>query len=107
MDKISPSNPFTVRFVAKRGATFLSGFSLFNRSLEKTISPTVTFYDCDYYQEAEVTYDTIKEGEEYNYTITDIDGDEVYKGSFKVTALTGESDGKYKQHSNATEYITR
>ena len=112
MNKVATGASFTVKFIPKGEFSVLDSFVIRNKNknTETTLvkDTTVTYYDHDYYVEADVTY-TVAEGEFFQFKVYNDLSELVYIGSIFCTDQTDYSiqNGEHTQHTTTNEYITR
>lgn len=78
-----------------------------NVSTTLVLEDTITYFDKEYYVEADITL-TVAEGDFLKYTIYDDQSNVSYVGSVFVTSQTDYSinDGEYTENETENEYIT-
>lgn len=112
MNKVATGSSFTIKFIPKGEFDDLDSFVITNKNknTETTLvkDTTVTYFDGDYYVEADVTY-TVAEGENFQYKVYNDQSELVYIGSIFATDQADYSiqNGQYTEHTTSNEYITR
>lgn len=112
MNVVSPGASFTVKFIGRDGVEDLGNGTLLNKntnvSTTLTLDSNLTYYDSDYYLEADIS-ETVAEGEFFTVTLTNSQGEVTYIGDVFCTAQSDYSinDGQYTSNSTTNEYITR
>lgn len=108
MQIVATGSSFTLYFAPKHKAEVLGTLTLTNTGTNTDTTPTVEYFENDYYVEADVTA-TVAEGEEYEYKVYDDQSNLSYIGRFLVSDQSDYSphDSKYVHNSSDNEYLTR
>jgi hypothetical protein len=108
MTVVAPGDSFTVTFITTESVDNLGSFVLTNKNTNVSTTLSPTYYDSDYYGEADVVH-TVAEGEFFKYELYNAQDELVHVGSVFCTAQSDYSinNGNYVSNTTENEYITR